>query len=176
MGCPPAAALAASAPCAPVPAEAEYTDGLPALVPPPDGDDRGELGLVMPDEPEDPPPRLGADGAPGPGPAGAVGAGPVGAVCAVDPPGNATCGGAASPPPGFQPRVAWAGGGPASAAGTCGTAASPPVRFQSTGCCAGGIAGAAGTWADGGVTSPPSRLHPRALCLCGDPFSPGLSF
>ena len=61
MGCPPAAALAASAPCAPVPAEAEWMDGLPALVPPPDGDDRGELGLVMPGD--DPPPRLGGDGA-----------------------------------------------------------------------------------------------------------------
>ena len=60
------------APCAPVPAEAECTDGLPAeLVPPPDGDDRGELGLLMPGEPEGPPPRLGADGA-----AGAEGAGP----------------------------------------------------------------------------------------------------
>ena len=37
--------------------------GLPAeLVPPPDGDDKGELGLLMPGEPEGPPPhRLGAD-------------------------------------------------------------------------------------------------------------------
>jgi len=45
-------------------------------VPPPD-DDKGELGLLMPGEPEGPPPpRLGADGAAGAGPAGAAGAGP----------------------------------------------------------------------------------------------------
>jgi len=63
-----------------VPAEAECTDGLPAeLVPPPDGDDKGELGLLMPGEPEGPPPKPGADGAgpEGAGPTGAAGSGPI---------------------------------------------------------------------------------------------------
>ncbi len=70
VGWPPAAALAQSVAGEPDPVAAECTDGLPAepefgLEP----DDSGELGLLMPGEPEEPPTL-------GPGPDGAAGAGP----------------------------------------------------------------------------------------------------
>jgi len=130
VGCPPAAALAASAPCAPVPAEAEYTDGLPALVPPPDGDDRGELGLVMPDEPEDPPPRLGADGAE------PDGAGPAAGGSTIDDPGGVggnpgDAGAGPFPPTTRVPPTGsdWGGAGEtpgAAGAGTFPATTSPP--------------------------------------------------
>ncbi|WP_235658362.1 hypothetical protein [Mycolicibacterium moriokaense] len=61
VGGPPAAALAASVVGVPVPAAVGFTDGAPAA--PEVGlevDVRGELGLLMPGEPEGPPPRFGA--------------------------------------------------------------------------------------------------------------------
>ena len=104
---PPAAALAASAVGVPVPAEVGFTDGAPAA---PevglDVDDKGELGLLMPGDPEGPPPpRLGAAAVPTgpvaggwtPGSGVAVGAGPLGLTAVAGRCGVAPCDGPAGP-------------------------------------------------------------------------------